>query len=110
MRPLFAGLLLFVATFILIRPLIILIYEFVEYSQAVKGPQIRGLGYWTTESWACGAKSGPSAISLCRELRAARFLLIPALIFSAILLGMLILSMTSKKRRERSVQLEAGRS
>ncbi|KAF2657782.1 hypothetical protein K491DRAFT_311022 [Lophiostoma macrostomum CBS 122681] len=101
MRKLYAGLLLFVATFIFMRPLIILIFEFVEYNQAIKGPQTTRSGYWTTESWACGVGSGPGVRSLCIELRAARYLLIPAVVFSAVMLGTLTWSMSARKNRER---------
>ena len=87
MKTLFVGLLVFVASFIFVRPLIILIYVFVEYDRSAKDVQRIGTGYLTTECWACDSKAGLE--SICGELRAARYLLIPAVVLSALHLATL---------------------
>ncbi|KAF2437976.1 hypothetical protein P171DRAFT_177349 [Karstenula rhodostoma CBS 690.94] len=62
---------LFVATFIFLRPLIILSYTHSEHTN-----------YFTPERWGCEVGTGSDARSLCHNLRAARVLLIPAFILS----------------------------
>jgi hypothetical protein len=83
--------LLFVASFICGRPLIVLIYTFVEWSHASENKIISTTGYITTESWACAASRNgdlESVGSICTELRAAQYLLIPEVVLGA---GMLLL-------------------
>ncbi|KAF2106381.1 hypothetical protein BDV96DRAFT_654768 [Lophiotrema nucula] len=66
---------LFVGIVIFLRPLIVLIYEFIEHES-----------FLTVENWACAAKQD----ALCDELRAAQYILIPILILSASLLAITI--------------------
>jgi hypothetical protein len=73
---------LFVSTFIFIRPLIILIYTYVEYSGSIKSFVSRNGSYMTYESWACYVGTSGDTRSLCYELRAARYLLIPILVLA----------------------------
>ncbi|KAK3628357.1 hypothetical protein LTR56_018625 [Elasticomyces elasticus] len=80
---------LFVGCFITYRPLVVLIYEFVAYNQTRK--YVSGgneTSTTTTETWACGA--GPEAATLCYELRTARWLLVPVLLFASMLTGTVI--------------------
>ncbi|USP81346.1 hypothetical protein yc1106_08620 [Curvularia clavata] len=72
---LFQNTTLFVATFILLRPLIVLSYTFTEHHDD------------TPERWGCEIGTGDNARSLCRDLRAARYLLIPILILAGGLLA-----------------------
>jgi hypothetical protein len=62
---------LFVATFVFLRPLIILSYTYYENNNS-----------FTPERWGCDIGTGSDARSLCHGLRAARYLLIPAFILS----------------------------
>jgi hypothetical protein len=85
--------LLFVSCFIFARPFITIIYTFVEWGQAVKGQINASTGYITTESWACAAtkmEGYETVESVCGELRAARYLLIPEVVFGAIMLSLVI--------------------
>lgn len=66
---------LFVAAFILFRPLVILSYTYAENS---------GI---TPEKWGCEIGTGSDAQALCRDLRAARYLLIPIFVLAALLLA-----------------------
>ncbi|KAF2801068.1 hypothetical protein K505DRAFT_331162 [Melanomma pulvis-pyrius CBS 109.77] len=77
---LYQNIVLFVVTFILLRPLIILIYTYVEYHGSIKSSTSTADGYLTSESWACYLGTSSDAHALCNELRAARYLLIPILI------------------------------
>ncbi|KAH6638165.1 hypothetical protein C7974DRAFT_390986 [Boeremia exigua] len=68
--------LLFVASFFFLRPLIVLIYTPVDHS---------------VEAWACVLSNrgrDGTAESLCRELRSARFLLIPLFVLGVIFLAL----------------------
>jgi hypothetical protein len=84
---------LFVASFIFGRPLIVLIFTFVEWGRAVKSEIGASSGYFTVETWACAysKQHGDSlASSLCRELQAARYLLVPVLVLGAIMLVLVL--------------------
>ncbi|CAN9360517.1 unnamed protein product [Alternaria alternata] len=85
--------LLFVASFILGRPLIVLIFTFVEWGRAVKSETSTYSGYLTVETWACAfsKQNGNNfADSLCKELQAARYLLIPVLVLGAMMLTLML--------------------
>jgi hypothetical protein len=50
-------------------------------------------GYVTTESWACAAMDDgdlKSVGSICTEIRAARYLLIPEFVLGAIMLSLVV--------------------
>jgi hypothetical protein len=79
-RTVYLNGLVFVAVFIFMRPLITLIYVFVEHSKAVKGEAGSASGYATVETWAGALLSGgksSTAESLCTEIYVARMILIP---------------------------------
>lgn len=78
---LYWNIVLFVATFIFLRPLVILSYTYAENNDSL-----------TPERWACEVGAGSDARSLCDSLRAARYLLIPALVLSAGLPTLVLLS------------------
>jgi hypothetical protein len=78
--------LLFVATFVFVRPFVTLVYVFVEREGAVKGRVGVGSGYVTVETASC---AGGYAV-VCKELRAARWLLIPEVVVGAVVLGMVL--------------------
>lgn len=59
----------------MLRPLIILSYTFAEHHDD------------TPERWGCEIGTGDNARSLCRDLRAARYLLVPILILAVGLLA-----------------------
>jgi hypothetical protein len=85
--------LLFVACFIFGRPLIVLVYTYVEWGRAVKNDMNPDSGYTTVETWSCAysKESGVgSARSLCTELQTARYLLIPVLVLGAVMLSLVI--------------------
>ncbi|KAJ4992084.1 MYND finger [Stagonosporopsis vannaccii] len=70
--------LLFVATFFFLRPFVVFIYTFVEHN---------------VEEWACllsNRSSNGVAQSLCRELRAARFLSIPLFVLGVVFLSLVV--------------------
>ncbi|KAH7379211.1 hypothetical protein DE146DRAFT_637656 [Phaeosphaeria sp. MPI-PUGE-AT-0046c] len=97
---------LFVASFIFGRPLIVLIYVFVELNGAQKGQTMASDGgYVTTETWACAAsnKGVGKAGSICSEIRTARYLLIPGLGFAAVMLGLVIYKRVQLSRESRAV-------
>ncbi|KAL5423266.1 hypothetical protein PMIN06_006176 [Paraphaeosphaeria minitans] len=68
---LYWNMVLFVATFIFLRPLVILSYTYSENDNSL-----------TPAKWGCEAGTSSDARSLCRNLRAARHLLIPAFMLS----------------------------
>lgn len=70
------------------RPFIVLVYTFRTNSQRT-----------STEGWACGAGHVGEVDSICKELRAARWILVPTLITSAVLLG-LVLWIKARSARE----------
>ncbi|KAH7138139.1 hypothetical protein B0J11DRAFT_513664 [Dendryphion nanum] len=79
---------LFVAGFVFLRPFVVLVYTYVEYGSAVKDSTVLGdAGYMTVESWACSVGLVDGASMLCREVRAARYLLIPIVVLAAVLVG-----------------------
>ncbi|RYN26558.1 hypothetical protein AA0112_g8235 [Alternaria arborescens] len=85
--------LLFVASFILGRPLIVLIFTFVEWGRAVKSETSTYSGHLTVETWACAFSKQDGnnfADSLCKELQAARYLLIPVLVLGAMMLTLML--------------------
>lgn len=69
-------------------------YAFVERNQASKSQTTPSHGFITPESWACAvASSGGSvedADSVCMQLRAARYLLIPITVLGAAMLALVI--------------------
>ncbi|KAF2677011.1 hypothetical protein K458DRAFT_164636 [Lentithecium fluviatile CBS 122367] len=74
---------LFVASFIVVRPLVVLIYTFAENARG-----------GTVEGWACMADGSTAGNAwgmrkrvLCREGRAARWLLVPVLVGAVGMLG-----------------------
>lgn len=70
------------------RPLIVLAYTSIEHN---------------VETWACSvSKSGrnPEAQSLCKELRAARILLIPLLILGVVILAITVWSRFGTSKRQ----------
>jgi hypothetical protein len=70
--------LVFVALFYFMRPFIVLIYTFIEHD---------------VEAWACLLSNhgrNRAAGSLCRELRAARYLLIPLLALGIAFLSVVV--------------------
>lgn len=70
--------LVFVAAFYAMRPLIVLVYAFVEHD---------------VEAWACGVgkrEGYGDAERLCAELRAARYLLVPMLVLGMAFLSLVI--------------------
>lgn len=89
---------LFVGCFITFRPLVVLIYEFVAFDHA---------GSQMMERWACAA--GSEAASLCTDLRAARWLLVPVLAFAAMLTGTVIWVWLHRKE-ERDAQFARNAS
>jgi hypothetical protein len=94
-RQLYWNGLLFVAGFIFARPFIVLMYTFIEWGQAVKGQVSVSVtsSYVTTETWSCAAAltGGYKDVgSVCKELRAARYLLIPEVVFGAVVLSVVI--------------------
>jgi hypothetical protein len=77
-----------VATFYCLRPFVVLVYTFVEHS---------------VEAWACevGKKDGHrDADGLCRELRAARYLLVPMLVLGVAFLSLVVWQRLGVWRRE----------
>jgi hypothetical protein len=85
--------LVFVACFIFGRPLVVLIYTYVEWGHGVKNDTNSTSGYMTVESWACAysKQSGDgSAEALCTELQTVRYLLAPVLVLGAAMLLLVI--------------------
>ncbi|KAF1829819.1 hypothetical protein BDW02DRAFT_132797 [Decorospora gaudefroyi] len=98
--------LVFVACFIVGRPLIVLIYTHVAWGQAVKNVTNTTSGCATVESWACAcSKRGyaGSTGSLCTELRVVRDLLIPVLVLGAMMLPSVILRRLSVAKEENTI-------
>ncbi|ORY14913.1 hypothetical protein BCR34DRAFT_509187 [Clohesyomyces aquaticus] len=75
--------LLFVATIVFLRPLVILIYTFIEHNRSVNNVTSSENELVTPESWACDVSPGEDARSLCSDLRAARYVLIPVIVLAA---------------------------
>ena len=99
--------LIFVASFIFGRPLIVLIYVFVEHDKAQKRQlRARGGGYITTETWACAAynKGVERASSICNEIKTARYLLIPELLFAAAMLALVIYRRVQVARQSKGTE------
>jgi hypothetical protein len=78
---------LFVAGFVVLRPLVVLSYTFATNS---------GI---TPEKWGCDIGSGSDAQALCRDLHTARYLLVPILVLAVVLLAA---TLWSRFRRDRS--------
>jgi hypothetical protein len=98
--------LLFVASFIFGRPFITLIYTWVEWNQASKNQISPARGYNTTESWACAAANGDGvrdARSVCTQLHAARYILIPEVVLGAMMLALVIRMRIRVSKEEKSV-------
>ena len=71
----------------------LLIFTFVEWGRAVKSETSTYSGYLTVETWACAfsKQNGNNfADSLCKELQAARYLLIPVLVLGAMMLTLML--------------------
>lgn len=83
----YRNIILFVATFIFLRPLIILSYTYAEY-----------YNHSTPERWGCNVGVGNDARSLCDDLRSARYLLIPALISATCLLAAVLWMVLRRNR------------
>ncbi|KAH7086985.1 hypothetical protein FB567DRAFT_580123 [Paraphoma chrysanthemicola] len=101
-RRVFLNALVFVACFILGRPLIVLVYTFVEDGRARKTVVESSTKAYTIESWSCAYASTNElrvAGALCMELRGARFLLIPSVVFGAVML-LLVIWLRRKMGRE----------
>lgn len=62
------------AAFYFMRPFIVLVYTFVEHD---------------VEAWACGINESTEK-ALCRELRAARYLLVPMLVLGVAFLSLVV--------------------
>ena len=104
--------LLFVATFIFLRPLIVLSYVFSEYNGvSTRDGLVPSGGYLTTEGWSCGLRDLEETDELCLELRTARYLLIPFLIFATVLFGMAAREwwMSWRREREGEYRLKVGK-
>ncbi|KAF2035972.1 hypothetical protein EK21DRAFT_96563 [Setomelanomma holmii] len=85
----------FVACFIFGRPLIVLIYTVVEYNTASKLRLPLSAGNWTIETWSCAYSDhvvSGNPESVCKELRTARYLLVPEVVLGASLLGVVLWS------------------
>jgi hypothetical protein len=83
----------------------VLVYTFVERSHAAKGHEV------TTESWACAARELDNVGSVCLELRAARYLLVPEVVLGAIMLSLVVwmrLGVTKERRAVEQVALGDG--
>lgn len=76
------------AAFYAVRPLVVLVYTAVEHD---------------VEAWACLLENrgrGSAAEELCRELRAARYLLVPMLVLGVAFLSIVIWQRLGVWRRE----------
>ncbi|KAH6205403.1 hypothetical protein HBI42_197920 [Parastagonospora nodorum] len=102
--------LVFVASFIFGRPAVVLVYTFVEWGRAEKGDMMMGEGYFTTETWACAASQAgvEGAGSVCQELRAARYLLIPEVVLGAAILELVICMKSRFSGRKKPAEEEAA--
>ncbi|EAT77449.1 hypothetical protein HBI56_211340 [Parastagonospora nodorum] len=102
--------LVFVASFIFGRPAVVLVYTFVEWGRAEKGDMMMGKGYFTTETWACAASQAgvEGAGSVCQELRAARYLLIPEVVLGAAILELVICMKSRFSGRKKPAEEEAA--
>jgi hypothetical protein len=71
----------------------VLIYTFVEWGRAIKDETNASSGYFTVETWACAyaEETGDgSAGRLCKELQAARYLLVPVLALGSMMLVLVL--------------------
>jgi hypothetical protein len=99
--------LLFVASFIFVRPFVVLVYTFVERDLADQTSLSPVTGYVTTETWACAAigEGGLTDVgSLCRQLRMARYLLIPVVVLATIMLSLVAWLRIRKSREQKPAQ------
>ncbi|KAF2869064.1 hypothetical protein BDV95DRAFT_578261 [Massariosphaeria phaeospora] len=97
--------LVFVATVIFLRPFVVQVYSEVQFSRASRSYDASPSSeFLTPETWSCAVagsgRGGAAAESLCRELRASRYLLIPTMILGAIIFGMVGWMRVSEFRRE----------
>jgi hypothetical protein len=69
-----------------------------------------GEGHFTTETWACAASQAgvEDAESVCQELKAARYLLIPEVVLGAAILGLVIRMKSRFSDREKPAGEEAA--
>jgi hypothetical protein len=92
------------------RPLITLIYVFIEHSKAVKGEAGPASGYVTVETWACALSSGgesSAAGSLCTEMRVARMVLIPVFVLSCVQLALVVWYRVAGFKEERAERMSS---
>jgi hypothetical protein len=85
--------LLFVASFIFGRPLIVLIYAFVEWNKASRSQLSPSNSHITPELWACASADEVDVRdtgTLCSQLHAARYMLIPVVALGAIMLALVV--------------------
>jgi hypothetical protein len=71
----------------------VFIYTFVEWGRAIKDETNASSGYFTVETWACAyaQETGDgSAERLCKELQAARYLLVPVLALGSMMLVLVL--------------------
>lgn len=68
---------MFIACFILVRPLVVVLYTFVEAYSSSR---------LNVETWACGVGEE----KVCKELKAARWILVPVVVLAGGLLGVVI--------------------
>lgn len=94
---------------VFLRPFIILIYNFNEHNGAVEGRINVTSGYLTVETQVCALEKENELVvasSLCKELRIARYLLIPVLVPCAFMLAIVIWGYC--KNREKADSREEG--
>jgi hypothetical protein len=107
-RAVYLNSLVFVASFIFMRPLITLVYVFIEHSKAVKGKAGPAPGYVTVETWACAlSRGGESSTAglLCTELHAARVVLIPIFVLSCVQLALVVWYRVAGFKEERAERM-----
>jgi hypothetical protein len=109
-RAVYLNSLVFVASFIFMRPLITLVYVFIEHSKAVKGEAGPAPGYVTVETWACALSRGgesSTARSLCTELHAACVVLIPIFVLSCVQLALVVWYRVVDFKEERAERMSS---
>jgi hypothetical protein len=109
-RAVYLNSLVFVASFIFMRPLITLVYVFIEHSKAVKGEAGPAPGYVTVETWACAlSRGGESSTvgSLCTDLHAARLVLIPIFLLSCVQLALVVWFRVAGSKEERAERMSS---
>jgi hypothetical protein len=109
-RAVYLNSLVFVASFIFMRPLITLVYVFIEHSKAVKGEAGPAPGYVTVETWACAlSRGGKSSTvgSLCTDLHAARLVLIPIFLLSCVQLALVVWFRVAGSKEERAERMSS---